>query len=90
LQLGYPEYLLTLIGGWKILGATAVLIPKTPLLKEWAYAGIFFNMTGAIFSHVAANSADGIFPSLLLLALAAISWYFRPSDRKINFVQQFA
>jgi uncharacterized membrane protein YphA (DoxX/SURF4 family) len=90
LQLGYPAYLLTLIGLWKILGAIAVLIPKTALIKEWAYAGIFFNMTGAIFSHIAADSAKEIFPSLLIVTLAALSWYFRPSDRKINFAQQVA
>ncbi|MEP6626541.1 MAG: DoxX family protein [Ginsengibacter sp.] len=57
---------------------------KFPLLKEWAYAGFFFVMSGAIFSHVAiGDSVSEIFPSLLLLILAFISWYFRPSDRRI-------
>ena len=51
-QLGYPIYFLTLIGIWKILGVVAVLIPKFPLLKEWAYAGFFFAMSGAVFSHM--------------------------------------
>jgi uncharacterized membrane protein len=84
-QLGYPIYFLTILGIWKILGAVAVLIPKFPLLKEWAYAGFFFAMTGAIFSHLAMhNSASEIFPALLLLILTAISWYFRPLSRKMN------
>jgi uncharacterized membrane protein YphA (DoxX/SURF4 family) len=83
-HLGYPVYFLTLLGVWKILGAVAVLIPKFPLLKEWAYAGFFFAMTGAIFSHIASgNSVNEMFPSLLLLILTLVSWYFRPGDRKI-------
>jgi uncharacterized membrane protein YphA (DoxX/SURF4 family) len=83
-HLGYPVYLLTLLGVCKILGAVAVLIPKFPLLKEWAYAGIFFVMSGAIFSHIATGDPiSALFPSLLLLILAVVSWYFRPADRKI-------
>src|SRR6185295_2096362 len=84
-HLGYPVYLLTLLAVWKILGVIAVLVPKYPLLKEWAYAGFFFIMSGAIFSHLAVNdSINEIFPSLLLLILTLISWYFRPSNRKIK------
>src|SRR6187399_1594430 len=56
-QLGYPTYFLTIIGVWKILGVIVVLIPKFPLLKEWAYAGFFFAMSGAVFSHLASGSA---------------------------------
>lgn len=83
-DLGYPGYTLTLLGIWKILGVVAVLIPKTPLLKEWAYAGFFFAMSGAALSHIAAGDAVGeIAPSLLLLALTAVSWHFRPADRKL-------
>jgi hypothetical protein len=83
-HLGYPVYLLTLLGIWKILGVTAVLFPKLNLLKEWAYAGFFFVMTGAIFSHIfSGDSISEIFPSLLLLILTLISWYFRPANRKI-------
>jgi hypothetical protein len=84
IHLGYPIYLLTILGVWKILGVVAVLIPKLPLLKEWAYAGFFFIMSGAIFSHMASgDSVAKIFPSLLLLILTVASWYFRPVDRKI-------
>src|SRR6266516_875201 len=52
-HLGYPMYFLTILGVWKILGVIAVLIPKFALLKEWAYAGFFFAMSGALFSHIA-------------------------------------
>jgi uncharacterized membrane protein YphA (DoxX/SURF4 family) len=83
-HLGYPVYLLTILGAWKILGVIAVVIPKFPLLKEWAYAGFFFVMTGAIFSHLAMNdSVKEMLPGLLLLILVIISWYFRPPDKKI-------
>lgn len=83
-QLGYPIYFLTILGVWKILGAAAVLAPKLPLLKEWAYAGFFFAMSGAIVSHLALGDALGeIVPSLLLLVLTMVSWYFRPASRKI-------
>ncbi|WPP51163.1 DoxX family protein [Catalinimonas niigatensis] len=88
-QLGYPGYLLTLIGVWKILGVIAVLIPRFPLPKEWAYAGFFFVMSGAIVSHIAsADPLNEIFPPLLLLFLTVISWYFRPADRKMILVNQ--
>lgn len=52
-HLGYPLYFLSIIGIWKILGVIAILVPKFPLLKEWAYAGFFFAMSGAVFSHLA-------------------------------------
>jgi uncharacterized membrane protein YphA (DoxX/SURF4 family) len=88
-HLGYPAYFVTILGISKILGVVTLLIPKFPLLKEWAYAGFFFMMTGAVFTHVAAgNSMSEMLPSLLLLILTLISWYFRPSDRKIVFVNQ--
>lgn len=84
LALGYPAYFLTMLGVWKILGVIAVLIPKFPLLKEWAYAGFFFSMSGAIFSHIASDSAmSDLFGPSLLLVLTVVSWYFRPSSRKI-------
>jgi hypothetical protein len=89
LDLGYPDYFLTLLGLSKILAVVALLIPKFPLLKEWAYAGLFFMMAGALFSHTASGSSvNEIAPVLLLLVLIVISWYFRPADRKpisVNF-----
>ena len=82
-HLGYPMYFLTLIGIWKILGVLAVLIPGTPLLKEWAYAGFTFVMTGAMASHLAVGDpALDFFGPILLLALTVVSWYFRPETRK--------
>ncbi|WP_353139884.1 DoxX family protein [Pseudopedobacter sp.] len=82
-NLGYPLYLLTILGVWKILGVIVVLIPKSPLLKEWTYAGFFFVMSGAIISHLAIGDAvKDFFGPTLLLILTFVSWYFRPADRK--------
>ncbi|AYZ35736.1 DoxX family protein [Chryseobacterium indologenes] len=84
-NLGYPAYLMTIIGVWKLLGVIAILIPKQLLLKEWAYAGFFFVMSGAVISHlIVGDPAGRTFPAVLLLALVLISWYFRPSSRKIS------
>lgn len=83
--LGYPAYFLTMLGIWKILGVIAVLIPKFPVLKEWAYAGFFFAMSGAVFSHLASGSnVTELFGPVLLLILTMVSWYFRPADRKCS------
>ncbi len=83
-HLGYPIYFLTIIGVWKILGTAAVLVPKFPILKEWAYAGFFFLMTGALVSHIASgDSVTDLLPGLLLLVLTLVSWYFRPVERRI-------
>jgi uncharacterized membrane protein YphA (DoxX/SURF4 family) len=82
-HLGYPLYFLTILGIWKILGVIAVLVPKFPLLKEWAYAGFFFTATGALFSHLACgDGAKEFFGPGLLLVLSIVSWYLRPVDRK--------
>lgn len=85
-HLGYPAYILTILGVWKFLGVIVLVAPRFPLVKEWAYAGFFFLTTGAIFSHVAAgDSIKDILPALLLLVLTTVSWYFRPTDRKLVF-----
>lgn len=82
-RLGYPLYFLTILGVWKLLGVIAVLIPKFPLLKEWAYAGFFFSMSGAAFSHLAmGDETKELFGPVLLLILTIVSWYFRPAERK--------
>jgi hypothetical protein len=84
-QLGYPAYFLTIIGIWKLIGVVAVMVPKLPLVKEWAYAGFFFLMSGAIFSLIAmADPLVEFFGPSLLLVLTIVSWYFRPEDRKIS------
>jgi len=83
-RLGYPAYFMTILGVWKILGIITLLIPKFPLLKEWAYAGFFFAMSGALLSHIASGDpVNEMFPALLLLTLTVISWSFRPADRKL-------
>ena len=89
IHLGYPVYLLTILGVWKILGVVALLVPKYPLLKEWAYAGFFFAMSGAIFSHIAVSDPiKEIIPASILLIMTVLSWYFRPANRKIVSVEQ--
>jgi hypothetical protein len=88
-HLGYPDYFLKIIGAWKILGVIALLIPRYPLVKEWAYAGFFFLMSGAVVSHIAyGDPFSELLPSLWLLILIVLSWYFRPADKKLVFVHQ--
>jgi uncharacterized membrane protein len=85
-HVGYPLYFMYIIGGWKILGVIAILIPKYPLLKEWAYAGFFFLMTGALISHLAmGDGGNAIFGPLFQTIFIVSSWYFRPAGRKIIF-----
>src|ERR1700710_2023401 len=85
--LGYPTYFIALIGIWKMLGVIAILVPKFQLLKEWAYAGIFFTMTGAVISHIASNDIHAQIVSPIVLAVfTVLSWYLRPANRKIILV----
>jgi hypothetical protein len=82
--LGYPTYFISLIGVWKVLGIIAILIPKFKLLKEWAYAGLFFTMSGAVISHTASGHVSlQIIAPFLLAIFTVLSWYLRPADRKI-------
>jgi hypothetical protein len=83
-KIGFPLYLMTLIGIWKLLGVIAILIPRYPLVKEWAYAGFFFAMSGAIISHLAiGDDVLTLFGPTLLLVLTILSWYLRPAENKI-------
>lgn len=87
--LGYPVYFLTILGVWKILGVIAILIPRFKLFKEWAYAGFFFAMTGALISHLAmGDGGKAILGPLFQTVFVVLSWYFRPADRKISLVNQ--
>jgi hypothetical protein len=80
--LGYPPYVLTILGIWKVLSAPALLAPRLPRLKEWAYAGIFFDLTGAAASHAFSGDPAGkIATPLFLLLIAAASWALRPPSR---------
>lgn len=87
--LGYPNYFISIIGVWKVLGIIAILIPKFPLLKEWAYAGIFFVMSGAVISHIASDDVKvQIIAPIVLAVFTVLSWYLRPPGRKIIPVEQ--
>ncbi len=80
--LGYPAYFVTILGVWKVLSAPALLAPRLPRLKEWAYAGIFFDLTGAAASHAFSGDPFGkVVTPLVLLLLAAASWALRPPSR---------
>lgn len=82
--LGYPTYFISIIGVWKVLGIIAILIPGFKLLKEWAYAGLFFTMTGAVISHIASNDIHPqIIAPIIFSIFTVLSWYLRPDNRKI-------
>ena len=83
--LGYPLYILYIIGVWKILGVITILVPGFKLLKEWAYAGFFFVMTGAFISHLASGdyALKGLLGPFMQTIFIILSWYFRPANRKI-------
>ena len=84
-QLGYPVYFATIIGFWKLLGAIAILVPRFPRLKEWAYAGIFFNMTGAAATGVFVGAATWhVIVDVVLTLLTIASWALRPSNRRLE------
>lgn len=84
-HLGYPAYLMGILGVWKILGVIAILVPGFNLLKEWAYAGLFFTMTGALISHlIMGDSGKAIVGPLMQTLFVILSWYFRPASRKID------
>jgi uncharacterized membrane protein YphA (DoxX/SURF4 family) len=86
--LHYPAYFVTILGVWKILGAIAILVPRFPRLKEWAYAGIFFDLTGAAAStaSVGVYGAYGfhILAPLIIAAITLASWALRPESRRIG------
>ena len=65
-QLGYPLYLLPFLGVAKLLGIIVLLVPGFPRLKEWAYAGMFFDLVGAVYSGLMAGGFD---PLMLMMIL---------------------
>ena len=84
-QLGYPVYLLTILGAWKLLGAIVLFLPGLPRLKEWAYAGIVFELTGASASHyLHGNSAVDMLTPLAMAIVAIVSWALRPPSRMLG------
>jgi uncharacterized membrane protein YphA (DoxX/SURF4 family) len=84
-RLGYPAYLLKILGVWKPLGAIALLVPRFPRLKEWAYAGTFFNMTGAAASSMASgDEVRNVIWALLFAVFTLASWALRPQSRTLG------
>jgi uncharacterized membrane protein YphA (DoxX/SURF4 family) len=84
-HLGYPSYFLTILGTWKILGAIVVLSPRLPRLKEWAYAGMIFDLTGAATSRaVMGDGAAMVFVPLLVAGVVLTSWRLRPPGRTLD------
>lgn len=84
-HLGYPIYVTTILGVWKLLGSIALVAPRLPRLKEWAYAGIVFDLTGAVVSHLASGDGIGHWISpAILAALAMVSWALRPASRVLG------
>ena len=84
-HLGYPAYFVTILGVWKVLGGIAVLAPRFPRLKEWAYAGMLFDLTRRGRAHTAVGDpAVKIATPLILLGIVAASWALRPESRKLR------
>jgi uncharacterized membrane protein YphA (DoxX/SURF4 family) len=83
-QLGYPVYLLTILGVWKVLGAIALLVPRFPRLKEWAYAGTFFEFSGAAASWAMRGDNASAMGLLIFAAFAVASWALRPQSRTLG------
>ena len=82
-HLGYPRYFLVILGIWKVFGAVALVVPRFPRLKEWAYAGAVFNYTGAVASHLAVgDGALAVVNPIVQVGLVAASWVLRPTARR--------
>ncbi len=87
-ELGYPTYFFAILGFWKVLGAIAILVPRFPRLKEWAYAGIFFDLTGAAASCAAVGGYGAygfhVLAPLIIVVFTGTSWALRPPSRTIG------
>ena len=87
-ELGYPLYFFAILGIWKTLGAIAILVPGFPRLKEWAYAGIFFDLTGAVASCAAVGGYGAygfhVIAPLIITGFCVASWALRPESRTIG------
>ena len=85
-RLGYPSYFLVILGIWKLLGAVALVIPRFPRLKEWAYAGVIFDLTGAVTSLVISGIVDAgtLGYPIMMTGIAVASWALRPQSRRLS------
>lgn len=83
-RVGYPAYFLVILGIWKLLGSIAIVIPRFPRLKEWAYAGVVFNLTGALASNLVSgvHDATAVVYLVCMMAITAVSWALRPPSRR--------
>jgi hypothetical protein len=83
-HLGYPAYFGAILGIWKLLGAIAITVPGFPRVKEWAYAGMFFDLTGAAISHLVTGDPVGnVITPLVGLAIMIASYLLRPESRRL-------
>lgn len=82
-SLGYPEYVITILGLAKILGVVALLMPGWPMLKEWAYAGFTFMFVGATWSHLAMDQNKAAIMPVAALILLTVSCLLRPISRRV-------
>jgi len=83
-HLGYPPYFATILGTWELLGAVAILAPRLSRVKEWAYAGMVFALSGAALSHAASGDpVPKILVPLVLLGAVLLSWTSRPGRRTL-------
>ena len=84
-HLGYPAYFVTILGVWKILGGIVILAPRLPRVKEWAYAGMLFDLTGATASHASVGDPVAkIVTPLIILGIVMASWALRPESRRLR------
>ena len=82
-SIGYPTYVLYIVGVWKVLAVGALLWPRLPRLREWAYAGVFFEMSGAAVSHVLVGDPIAKYAAPLAFTfLTLVSWWFQPDKEK--------
>jgi uncharacterized membrane protein YphA (DoxX/SURF4 family) len=84
-RVGYPVYFLVILGVWKLLGSIAIIIPRFPRLKEWAYAGVVFNLTGALASNLVSGVYDAttVVYLVAMMGVTAVSWALRPPSRRM-------
>lgn len=81
-HLGYPMYFATFMGIWKLPGSVVLVLPGLPRLKEWVYAGMIYEMTGAVFSHLAVGDGPAaVAAPVVLIVLIGTSWLLRPAGR---------
>lgn len=84
-HLGYPDYVMTILGLWKVAGGGVILAPRLPRLKEWAYAGAFIDFSSAVASHIASGDGASVYwRPLLFAALTLVSWRLRADSRKLS------